>query len=148
MKLRISRSQKSGGVMGQHVVFCIDARAELTPEEAAAVKKYGLGKEVVYNSQRSKEHLDRLNANLEAGTGREGVLKGIAGFVKSVGNLAMAKLALNITIDGLVKGQHIEAKDMDEMISAEAALRAACERTKDYLAVAATFDGGEEVVEF
>ena len=133
--------------MGQHVVFCIDARAELTPEEAAAVKKYGLGKEVVYNSQRSKEHLDKLNANLESSTGR-GVLKGIAGFVKSVGNLAMAKLALNITIDALVKGQHIEAKDMDEMISAEAALRAACERTKDYLAVAATFDGGEEVVEF
>ena len=140
MKLRISRSQKDGGMMSKTVSFAIDARAELTPEEASNVKKYKLGKQVIYNSQRSKENLDKLQANLASGKG--------SGVLKSFGNLAMAKLSLNITIDSLVKGQHIEAKDMDEVVDAEDALRSACENMVSTLAAAATFDGREEVIEF
>jgi hypothetical protein len=140
MKLRISRSQKSGGILNQNVVFCIDARAELTPEKAADIKKYSLGKEVIYNSQRSKERMAKADANAATGT-MTGIAKGFVG-------LAMSKLSLNITIGSLIKGQHIEAKDMEEVLDAEDALRAACERMKSYLARAATFDGGEEVIEF
>ena len=140
MKLRISRSQKDGGMMSKTVSFCIDARAELTPEESGDVKKYKLGTQVIYNSQRSKENLDKLQANLASGKG--------SGVLKSFGNLAMVKLSLNITIDSLVKGQHIEAKDMDEVVDAEAALRSACENMVRTLATAATFDGREEVIEF
>ncbi len=139
MKLRISRSQKSGGMMNKHVTFCIDARAELTPEEAADVKKYELGKLVVYNSQRAKEHLGNASANAASGG---------AGLVKAFAGLAMAKLSLNITIDSLVKGHHIEAKDMDEMLGAEEALNAACAHMRTYLDTAATFDGREQVIEF
>jgi hypothetical protein len=126
--------------MSQHVTFCIDARAELTPQEAADVKKYELGKQVIYNSQRSKEHLANLQANAARGTA--------TGALKALGSLAMAKLSLNITIDSLTKGQHIEAKDLDEVLGAEEALRQACENMKAYLAVAETFDGREQVVEF
>jgi hypothetical protein len=139
MKLRISRSQKQAGMVGKHVVFCIDARAELTPEEADDVKKYALGKEVIYNSQRSKEHLAKADANIASGG---------AGVVKAFAGLAMAKLSLNITIDSLVKGHHIEAKDMLEVIGAEEALKQACANMREYLDTAATFDGGEEVLEF
>jgi hypothetical protein len=139
MKLRISRSQKSGGMVNKHVTFCIDARAELTPEEAADVKKYGLGKQVIYNSQRSKEHLSKSEANAERG--------GLA-FVKAFANIAMAKFSLNITIDSLVKGQHIEATDMNEMVGTENALHEACETMRTFLETAATFDGKEEVFDF
>jgi hypothetical protein len=120
-------------MMNKHVTFCIDARTELTPEETADVKKYELGKQVVYNSQRAKEHLNKVEG---------------AGLMKGIASLAMAKLSLNITVDSLVKGHHIEAKDMDEMLGAEEALNAACAHMRMYLDTAATFDGGEEVREF
>lgn len=140
MKLRISRSQKSSGMMSKHVTFCIDARVELTPEESADVKKYELGKQVIYNSQRAKEHLAKGEADLVSPTA--------TGIAKSYFRLAMAKLSLNITIDSLVKGHHIEANDMDEMLGAEAALQRACENMKAYLETAETFDGREQVIEF
>jgi hypothetical protein len=139
MKLRISRSQKSSGLVTKHVIFCIDARAELTPEEAANVKKYKLGKEVIYNSQRAKEYLEKAQRNFSTYSGS---------FLAGMVNMAMAKLSLNITIDSLVKGHHIEAKDMEEMLGADEALHNACERMRAYLETAATFDGREQVIDF
>jgi len=38
MKLRTGRSQSCGSMLNQRVVFCIDARAPLTMEDAADVK--------------------------------------------------------------------------------------------------------------
>jgi hypothetical protein len=140
MKLRISRSQKQGGMIGKHVTFSIDARAELTPEEADDVHKYELGKQVIYSSQRARQHLDKTEANLASGTGM--------GSIKALASLAMAKLSLNMTIDSLMKGHHIEAKDLDEVLGAEEALHRACENMRAYLNTAATFDGREQVVEF
>jgi hypothetical protein len=45
-------------------------------------------------------------------------------------------------------GQHIECKDLDELLGAEEAIREACKALKVYLTVAESFDGREEVVEF
>jgi hypothetical protein len=84
MKLRISRSQKSSGLVTKHVIFCIDARAELTPEEAANVKKYKLGKEVIYNSQRAKEYLEKAQRNFSTYSGS---------FLAGMVNMAMANVA-------------------------------------------------------
>ena len=60
----------------------------------------------------------------------------------------MMALTLRVTVDSLMSGQHIECKDLDELIGAEAAIRDACENIKAYLETAVTFDGREEVVEF
>ncbi|MEW8052982.1 MAG: hypothetical protein AB2809_21710 [Candidatus Thiodiazotropha sp.] len=140
MKLKLSRSQKTGGMMNKTVVFCLDARTELTPDETNDVKKYRLGNQVIYNSEASKKHLDNTTAGLNSG-GLGGIMKGAVG-------LAMAKMSLNITIDSLVKGHHIEAKDMDEALGAEEAIKHACESMKTYLDAASTFDGREQVIEF
>jgi hypothetical protein len=60
----------------------------------------------------------------------------------------MMALSLRVTIDGLLQGQHVECKDLDELLGAEAAIREACSNLKAYLETALTFDGREEVVEF
>lgn len=140
MKLMVSRSQKTGGMISSTVIFGLDARVELTPEEAADVRKYKLGKEVIYNSEAAKRHLDGVNAGLSQG--------GATGFMKGLASAAMAKLSLNITIDDLLNGQHVQAKDMNEMVGAEAAIVEACQTLRTYLNIASTFDGKADVREF
>lgn len=140
MQLKLKRSQRTGGMMGGKVFFMLDAQMDLTQEEAHNVKKYKLGSEVIYNSEASKKHLQSGAAALASGS--------IGGALKSSVSLAMARLNLNITIDSLTKGQHVECKDLDELMGAEEAIRQACENVKGYLDVAATFDGREEVVAY
>ncbi|MEY9880424.1 hypothetical protein [Bradyrhizobium sp. USDA 329] len=60
----------------------------------------------------------------------------------------MMALSLRVTIETLMSGQHIECKDLDELLGAEAAILSACKNLKAYLETAQTFDGREEVVEF
>jgi len=140
MKLKISRSQKSKGVMSKDMIFCLDARVELTKQESDAVKKYHLGNQAVYNSARSKHHLDKGAQDVASKT--------LIGIIKGFFRLGMAKLALNITIDSLTKGQHIECKDMFELLESQDAIEKACEQTKQFIEIAETFDGQENIVEY
>lgn len=140
MQLKIQRSQRSGGLMAGKVIFCMDARAELAAEEAANVKKYNLGRLVIYNSEASRRHLESVHDNLGRGGG--------ASLLKAGARLALAKMSLNITIDSLCQGHHIECKDLDELLGAEEAIYEACEGLINYLQVASTFDGREIIVEF
>jgi len=134
MKLKLQRSQKSSGMISKSVVFALDARVELTPEEQDNLKKYKLGNQVIYNSEKSKKYLE---AGMAAG-----------GLLKAAAKLAMHRLSLNITIDGLIRGQHIECKDLDELLGAEEAIMEACRSLKTYLDAAITFDGREVVIDF
>jgi hypothetical protein len=140
MRLRLYRSQRTAGVLSKSVMFMLDARLELTAEEAANVHKYALGNEVIYNSAASRKHLEAA----DQAVGRETA----GGLVSQLAQVAMHRLSLNITIDGLVKGQHIECKDMGELMGAEEAIRQAAHTTHAFLETARTFDGYEEVVEF
>lgn len=140
MQLKLKRTQKTSGMMSKSVVFCLDARVELTPEEAENVRKYKLGSQVIYNSEASKRHLENAAYGLGSGTG--------GGVLRRAISTAMAKMQLNITVDGLVRGQHVECKDLDELLGAEEAIVQACQAIKGYLDVSATFDGQETVIDF
>jgi hypothetical protein len=137
MQLVLRRSQKTAGMLSKSVLFCLDARVDLSPEEAASVKKYGLGAQVLYNSTAAKGHLEKVN---ETAGGSRGFLSGAV-------NLALAKMALNITVSSLTSGHHIECKDLDELLGAEGAIKSACETVRTYLDIAATFDGREIIVD-
>jgi hypothetical protein len=139
MQLKIQRSQRMGGVMGSTVVFCIDAQAEYTRPEADNIAKYKLGKQVIYNSRASKKHLDNMREQ------RDG---SVVGFVKGAASLAMAALNLNISIDSLARGQHIECKDLEELLEAEDAVMLACRNLTRYLDIAATFNGSVALIDF
>ncbi len=140
MQLKLKRSQRDTGVMSKTVVFCLDARVEFTPEERARLVKYKLHKQVIYNSEAAQKHL--MNAGMAAATGS------IVGGLKSLGSVAFAAMNLNISIETLEKGQHVECKSMDELLQAENAILTACENLKAYLDTAMTFDGREVLVDF
>ncbi len=153
MQLKLKRSQRAGGMMGGKVIFGLDARADLSADEQGLVKKYALGKIVVYDSEARKKHAGSAYGHFDdaahtpgyelSSTGRS-LWKGARGLASA----AMMALSLRVTVDGLMSGQHIECKDLDELLGAEAAILDACKNLKAYLETAVTFDGREEVVEF
>src|SRR5229473_631074 len=109
MQLKIQRSQRTAGVMSTKVAFALNARIQLTPDEDDLVRKYGLGKQTVYDSEARKKHIDTAAAT---GQGRVGLIRGLTAGV-------MAAFSLHVTIDSLMNGQHIETKSLNELIGAE-----------------------------
>lgn len=153
MQLKLTRSQRTSGLMGKPI-FVLDARADVTEDEKLLIKKYGLGKLVVYDSEARKKHQDAAYGHFVDGSGMP-LAAGAAGAGRSLwsstrglARAAMAALSLRITVDSLLSGEHIECKDLDELLGAEGAIRDACSSLKAYLMTALTFDGREEVVEF
>ncbi len=138
MKLLIRRNQKSG-MISSKVTFTLDARLETTPEEAALIKKYGLGKLTIYSSETAQKHLGAAATNLATGN--------VLGLAKGAIRVGLAALSLRCTIDSLTSGQHIECKDMEELLAAEVAIIEACNNAKLFLEVSKTFDGRETIVE-
>ena len=154
MQLKLTRSQRTGGIMGGKAIFVLDARADLTPDEKGLVKKYALGKLVVYDSDARKKHQEAAYGNFADGgsvplaPGGMDVARSLWSHTKGIGRAAMMALSLRITVDSLMGGEHIECKDLNELLGAEGAIRDACSHLKAYLETAQTFDGREEVVEF
>jgi hypothetical protein len=153
MQLKLRRSQRSGGMLGGKVIFSLDARVDLTADEQGLIKKYALGKTVVYDSEARKKHQEAAYGHFTDAAGTAGytasaALRGLWKNARGAASAAMMALSLRMTVDGLTSGQHIECKDLDELLGAEAAILSACQSLKAYLDTAQTFDGREEVVEF
>ena len=140
MQLKLRRSQRNAGLMGGKVMYVLDARAELTPDEKTLVSKHSLGKIVIYDSE---ARMKRLQASAQQAGGG-----GFIGTVSSIANAALGAMALQITIDSLTAGHHIECKTMVELVGAEVAIREGCETLRTFLDLAVTFDGREETMEF
>ena len=153
MKLLLRRSQRSAGLMGGKIVFALDARADLSPDERGLVQKYALGKLIVYDSEARKKHGAAAyghfdNASITPVLGAASAGRSLWSSARGLASAAMMALTLRVTVDSLINGQHIECKDLDELLGAEGAIREACESIKACLETAVTFDGREEVVEF
>lgn len=147
MILKLQRSQRLGGALGGTVFFCLDARADYSREEQSNIGKYKLGSQVIYNSRTAQKHLDSAGAHLDrtqVGT----LANRWAGLARGAVSLAMARMSLNISIDSLGRGQHIECKDLEELLEAEDTVRTACKSVTRWLEAAATFDGSEIVIEY
>lgn len=147
MNLKLRRSQRSAGMLGNKVLFALDARADLSTEERSLVDKYALGKIVVYDSEARKKSAESAQEHFAAaqtgGTGRT-----LWKTARGLASLAVTALTLRVTVGSLINGEHVECKDLDELLGAEAAITEACRNLKAYLETALTFDGREEVVEF
>lgn len=147
MQVKLRRSQRTGGVVSSKVFFALDARADLSPEEKGLVSKYGLGKLVVYDSDARKKHQETAYGQFDEASASS-VGRSWWKNARGIASAAMMALSLRITVDGLMSGQHIECKDLDELLGAEAAILNACKSLRAYLDTAQTFDGREEVLEF
>lgn len=131
MQLKVRRSQRSG-MLGGKIVFTLDVMAELSGDERALVERYKLWGEVVYSSEAANDNAARMHA----------------GSVKALGAVLVDKVLKRFfTVKHLVSGEHIECKDLAELLGTEEQVRVACANLKRYLEVAQTFDGREEVVD-
>ncbi|MEP3072496.1 hypothetical protein [Maricaulis sp.] len=130
MQLKIKRSQKSG--LTGTPIFILDVMAELSDEEHELVKKYRLKNLLVYTSEAANQNLAKAEAGNWAGLG---------------GALMDRLTKRSFSLDDLVNGQHIECKDLDEVIGTESQVHIACQNIRGYLDVAKSFDGTEQILE-
>jgi hypothetical protein len=147
MQLKIQRSQRMGGVLGNAVIFCLDVRAAYAAEEAANIAKYKLGREVIYNSEATRRHLTNMNAHIDRFES-DNLKDKAVGLVKGMASLAMAKMNLTVSVGSLGRGHHIECKDLPELLEAEETIMDMCRKLKQFLAAAASFDGSIILVDF
>jgi hypothetical protein len=157
MCLKLKRSQRSG--MFGKPTFVLDARMEVTAEEAALVRKYGLGDDVIYESSSRQRRKEATLAHLEMTRDNPGfsepATKQLLGLGKTLYRLTRAgvsataaALSLRVTVRSLMSGVHVECKSMGELLDAEKAILEAAQNLRSYLDTAATFDGREEIIEF
>jgi len=130
MKLRLKKSQRSTGVMSKKVMFSLDAQVDLTAQETDYIRKYKMGKEVIYNK-------DRVNPEMHDYKSGKGIMR----------NLSAIAMNINLTVDDLVKGRTIECKDISEILDAEASVKSACAGLKNLLEACSGFEG-EEIIDF
>lgn len=146
--LKIRRSQRATMLAG-NPIFILDARADVSPDRLALIQKYKMGNMVVYDSKeragRSAEAAGHYQDAYVASYSSVGKMawQGLKGAAAQ----ALATLALRVTIDSLIKGHHIECKELDELLAAETAMHNACQTLKIYLDTALSFDGRELVFE-
>ena len=130
MKLKLRRGQKSG--LTGTPIFILDVMAELTSDETDLVKKYKLQKQTVYSS----DSADHNAANAQSGS------------VGALGGMMMDRLTKRVfTMGDLISGQHIECKDLGELVGTENQVLQACQNIAGYLDIARSFDGSEDIVE-
>lgn len=124
MKLLLRRGQRSG-MLGGKIVFQLEVRADLSPDERSNIAKYKLGDTVLYER----------NTMTDRGSG----LLGLAS------RAAFRAMNLSVSVNDLTNGKRIECKDIVEMLAVSDQIKEAAETFKAVLEAAAHF-GGEEVV--
>ena len=124
MKLLLRRNQRSG-MLGK-IIFTLDVRADLTPEEKGAIDKYKLGDTVLYEK----------STMIDPGSG----LIGLASRIKH------RALNMSLSVKDLAYGKKLECKDIVEMLAVEDQIREAGKTFNAVLHAASQF-GGEEVVD-
>lgn len=143
--LKLKRAQRSG-LLGK-VIFTLDARIALNAEDAELIRKYRLGDDVIYESSNRKQQKEATMAHLEM-TKSTGAGKTLYRLARAGVSATAAALSLKITINSLSSGVHVECKSIAELMEAETAIVEAAGNVRNYLELAETFDGREEVLEF
>ena len=162
MHLLVRRSQRDDGWIQTSMTFVLYAQLDLDAEDQFLFEKYGLHDRVVYNSEAFLQHLKAADEHREeterayevmldaehkehdwltnAGTM---VYNSFAAF----GYNMLGKLDLQLTLQGLIDGIQIESQDLEEILGIEKYIHQSTAFLADYLNVALTFDGREELDE-
>lgn len=127
IQLKIRRTQAKGLVGG--VGFSIHVVAELSPAAHEAVKRYRLGDAILYQKQLVPQFTDSVIV-----------------MIWRVVKLWFTKNRWRITVNDLVRGRKLTAKNVIDMLEIEADLRKAADMFAQVLRAAAWF-GGEEIIE-
>ena len=119
MELLLQKDQKSGLMGGTK--FLLTAKAKLTSEEESAVKRYKLGETILYEKPNDGPNMASITSML-----------------------AYRFTVPRINVNDLTSGKSIEAKDVVEILDAEAQILRAAEVFHRVLSATSTF--GTETV--
>ena len=125
MKLILRRNQKKG-LVGNTIAFTLDARADVSEEEMSRINKYKMGNTILCEKRYE--------------------LKDGGGLLSVIMRWWYRSREFSLTINDLVRGKHVECKDVVELLNMEKEITQSCEKFKQILE-AATHFGGEYVIE-
>lgn len=125
LKIRRTQSKSVGGSVG----FSIHVVAELSPAALDAVKRYRLGDAILYQKQLALQ----ITFNFVFMLWRLFILW-------------LTRKKWRVTVNDLVQGRTLTAKNVIDMLEIEADLRKAADTFANVLRAAAWF-GGEEIIE-
>ena len=154
--LKLKRGERAGA-LGK-IIFTLDARIDVSAENCALIEKYKLGGRIIYESANREKYREKARQNAENTRDQPSLLAspgaqawGIAKTLGRVGaaavNATVSALSLRITVNSLMKGVHVECKDMAELMEAENAIVEAGQNLKAEIEAATTFTGEERVIE-
>jgi len=154
------RQHDEEGLFSSSVVFELEGRLDLDEEELFLFDKYELSGRVIYNSDAFLQSLYAADQYREAAAkaerdlynaSNEGAAASLAGIVGNsvlaFGYNMLGKVSLQLTLQDLVRGFHIESEDLEEILAVERLTKASVEFLAVYLDSACTFDGSEELSE-
>jgi len=156
MALKLNRGQRPGAL--GRVIFTLDARIDVSADNRALITKYKLGNRIIYDSANRRAYTDatmdhleksRDNTSIFDSPGRQawGAGKTFFRLGRAAISATAAALSLRITVNSLMKGVHVECKDMVELLEAEAAIVEAGQNLKAEIDAATTFTGQEHVID-
>jgi hypothetical protein len=140
-------------------IFMLDARLGLNQKQFSDVRKYRLARQVVYDSARRQKRSELARTHLllaaQQETGKTATLQQqIAGFFRTIYYLFRALFSwllsfffVRIRLGKLIRGAHVESKNLSRILEVRQAVETAAEDLKIYLSVASTFDGREDLFE-
>jgi hypothetical protein len=143
----------------RRVVFVLDARMGVSAEQFDLMKKYRLGRVIVYDSLRRQRQNKLTRAHLEMALQRKsgticlwreeirGFFRRIYYLIRSLVSFLIGFLFIRITISKLLRGAHIESKSLDRILEAKIAIETGATDLNAYLIAAETFDGREDLFE-
>jgi hypothetical protein len=153
----ITRSQRVNWL--NRVVFMIDVRMGVSLQQLDLMKKYRLGRTVVFDSARRERQNELARTNLEMAREKNsrticlwreeirGIFRRLWYLIRALFSFLLGFLFIRITLAKLLKGAHIESKSLDMILAAKNAIERGATDLKVYLEVAETFDGRESLFE-
>ena len=118
MQLKFTRSSAKKGMLGNKLMYRLDAMLQLTPAEHALFTKH--------------RQMDMSISTLVP---------------QDYDNEVVSKFASGLRIDRLIDGVSIESEYIDHPLQAERMLIQACTKAEDFAITAETFSGGSRIVE-
>jgi hypothetical protein len=146
------------------VIFGLTAQMGMTEHQLLLVRRYWLGRVIAFDSlrrQRQNElarlHLE-LAAKVESKPKDDKPLSQFLGFfsalffclfwiIRSALSFLVGFLFIRVTVAKLVRGKLVESADITLLLEAKTAIEETAVYLKEYLVLAETFDGREEVYE-
>jgi hypothetical protein len=157
IEVLIVRSQRRNWL--NRVVFMIDVRMGVSLEQLQLMKKYRLGRTLVFDSARRERQNELARAQWEMAREKasrticlwreewRGFFKRIYYLIRALISFLLGFLFIRVTLAKLIKGSHIESKSLDTILAAKHAIETAATDLKRYLEVAESFDGREDLFE-